>query len=147
MMIPRAEQAKVHLEKVLPSDKVVMVADPKRIKQVIINLLSNSIKFTPENGTVKLVVRYNLEDKQIIIEIIDTGIGIAQQDLYKVMSVFGQVDSKHSRKYEGTGLGLPLSKKLVELMNGIFKIKSEPNSGTVITLTFPYTEDLQEQGF
>ncbi|WDM85583.1 sensor histidine kinase [Ehrlichia sp. JZT12] len=147
MMVPRAEQASVNLEKVLPSDKVVMVADPKRMKQVIINLLSNSIKFTPENGVVKLVVEYNLEDQAIVIEIIDTGIGIAQQDLYKVMSVFGQVDSRHARKYEGTGLGLPLSKKLVELMNGVFKIKSEPNLGTIVTLIFPYTNDLEEKGF
>ncbi|AHC39044.1 sensor histidine kinase [Ehrlichia muris] len=147
MMLPRAEQAKVKLEKVLPPNKAVMIADPKRMKQVIINLLSNSIKFTPENGCVKLVVEYNLEEEVVIIEIIDNGIGIAQQDLYKVMSVFGQVDSRHARKYEGTGLGLPLSKKLVELMNGVFKIKSEPNLGTIVTLTFPYTDVLEEKGF
>ncbi|OUC04266.1 MULTISPECIES: sensor histidine kinase [Ehrlichia] len=147
MMLPRAEQAKVKLEKVLPPNKAVMIADPKRMKQVIINLLSNSIKFTPENGCVKLVVEYDLEEEVVIIEIIDNGIGIAQQDLYKVMSIFGQVDSRHARKYEGTGLGLPLSKKLVELMNGVFKIKSEPNLGTIVTLTFPYTDVLEEKGF
>ena len=147
MMMPRAEQAKVSLEKVLPCDKVVMVGDPKRMKQVMINLLSNSIKFTPENGMVKLTVEYNLEEQVIVIEIIDNGIGIAQQDLYKVMSVFGQVDGRHARKYEGTGLGLPLSKKLVELMNGLFKIRSEPNLGTIVTLTFPYTDDLEEKRF
>ena len=147
MMLPRAEQAKVKLEKVLPSNKAVMIADPKRMKQVIINLLSNSIKFTPENGCVKLVVKYDPEEEVIVIEIIDNGIGIAQQDLYKVMSIFGQVDSRHARKYEGTGLGLPLSKKLVELMNGVFKIKSEPNLGTIVTLTFPYTDVLEEKGF
>lgn len=147
MMVPRAEQAKVKLEKVLPSNKVIMVADPKRMKQVIINLLSNAIKFTPENGVVKLVVEYNIEEKLIDIEVIDNGIGIAQQDLYKVMSIFGQVDSRHARKYEGTGLGLPLSKKLVELMDGVFKIKSEPNLGTIVTLTFPYTDTLEEKSF
>ncbi|MGN7619039.1 MAG: sensor histidine kinase [Ehrlichia sp.] len=147
MMVHKAEQAKVSLEKVLPSEKVVMVADPKRMKQVIINLLSNSIKFTPENGVVKLVVEYNLKNEVIVVEVVDNGIGIAQQDLYKVMSVFGQVDSRHARKYEGTGLGLPLSKKLVELMNGVFKIKSEPNLGTIVTLTFPYSSDLEEKGF
>lgn len=147
MLLPRAEQAKVKLEKVLPPNKAVMIADPKRMKQVIINLLSNSIKFTPENGCVKLVVEYDLEEEVVVIEIIDNGIGIAQQDLYKVMSIFGQVDSRHARKYEGTGLGLPLSKKLVELMNGVFKIKSEPNLGTIVTLTFPYTDVLEEKGF
>ncbi|AHX03928.1 his Kinase A domain protein [Ehrlichia chaffeensis str. Heartland] len=147
MILPRAEEAKVRLEQVLPSNQIIMVADPKRMKQVIINLLSNSIKFTPENGCVKLVVEYDLENSMIVIEVIDNGIGIAQQDLYKVMSVFGQVDSRHARKYEGTGLGLPLSKKLVELMDGVFKIKSEPNLGTIVTLTFPYTNTLEEKGF
>nr|WP_255323775.1 HAMP domain-containing sensor histidine kinase [Neoehrlichia mikurensis] len=135
MILQRADEAKVRIEKEFPNNDVIIFADPKRIKQVIINLLSNSIKFTQENGCIKLSVETNVQD--IIIEISDNGIGIAQQDIYKVMSVFGQADSEHSRKYEGTGLGLPLSKKLVELMNGVFKIKSEPNLGTVVTLIFP----------
>ncbi|KJV69619.1 sensor histidine kinase [Candidatus Neoehrlichia procyonis] len=135
MVLQRASETKIKIEKEFPNNDVIMFADPKRIKQVIINILSNSIKFTQENGCVKLYVEANTEE--IIIEISDNGIGIAQQDIYKVMSIFGQADSEHSRKYEGTGLGLPLSKKLVELMNGVFKIKSEPNLGTVVTLIFP----------
>ena len=135
MMLPKAKEAKVELKKDMPEQKIVLLADARRMKQVILNMLSNSVKFTPENGFVKLSVE--VKQEQIVIEISDNGIGIAQQDLYRVMSVFGQADSAHSRKYEGTGLGLPLSKKLVELMNGTFDVKSEPNLGTVVTLSFP----------
>ena len=135
MMLPKAQEAKVELKKDMPEQKIVLLADSRRMKQVILNMLSNSVKFTPENGFVKLSVEASPE--LVVIEISDNGIGIAQQDLYRVMSVFGQADSAHSRKYEGTGLGLPLSKKLVELMNGTFDVKSEPNLGTVITLSFP----------
>ncbi|MGN7661313.1 MAG: sensor histidine kinase [Anaplasma sp.] len=144
MVLPRAQDAKVELKREMPDMPIVMLADPKRMKQVVINMLSNSVKFTPEGGTVKL--RAEIQGDKLILEISDTGIGIAQQDLYKVMSVFGQADSTHSRKYEGTGLGLPLSKKLVELMNGTFSIKSEPNLGTMITLVFPYKgEQVKEE--
>ncbi|ACZ49467.1 sensor histidine kinase [Anaplasma centrale str. Israel] len=144
MVLPRAKDAKVELKKEMPEEPVVMLADPKRMKQVIINILSNSVKFTPEGGLVKLCTE--IRGEQLVVEISDTGIGIAQQDLYKVMSVFGQADSKHSRKYEGTGLGLPLSKKLVELMHGTFSIKSEPNLGTIVTLTFPHKQEGKEGG-
>ncbi len=144
MVLPRAKDAKVELKKEMPEEPIVMLADPKRMKQVIINVLSNSVKFTPEGGLVKLCAE--IRGEQLIVEISDTGIGIAQQDLYKVMSVFGQADSTHSRKYEGTGLGLPLSKKLVELMNGTFSIKSEPNLGTIVTLTFPHKQEGAKEG-
>ncbi|MCU7611378.1 sensor histidine kinase [Anaplasma capra] len=140
MVSPRAKEAGVELKKEMQEEPIVMLADPKRMKQVIINVLSNSVKFTPEGGLVKLLAE--VREGQLVVEISDTGIGIAQQDLYKVMSVFGQADSKHSRKYEGTGLGLPLSKKLVELMNGTFSIKSEPNLGTIVTLVFPHEQGL-----
>ena len=80
----------------------------------------------------------NIEKKQIYVRIIDTGIGIAESDIPKALSSFGQVDNSLSRKYEGTGLGLPLTKKLVELMNGQFEISSAVGVGTTITLIFEY---------
>ena len=135
MMLIKAQEAEIDLRQAMPAHSIVIKADARRMKQVLLNMLSNSIKFTPKNGFVKLSVE--VKKDTVIIEIVDSGIGIAREDMYKVMSVFGQADSEHSRQYEGTGLGLPLSRKLVELMNGTFDIKSEPDIGTVITLTFP----------
>jgi hypothetical protein len=76
-----------------------------------------------------------------VIEVKDTGVGIAPKDISKVMATFGQVENKLSRKYEGTGLGLPLSNKLVELMSGKLEIKSELGSGTTVSISLPYIEE------
>jgi len=137
MVLPRAEQAKVSLKDDLPEEHLIMRADGKRIKQVLLNLLSNSVKFTPEGGSVSLKSWKNVDLNTIIIEISDTGVGMEPQDIAKALAPFGQVDNKLSRRYEGTGLGLPLTKKLVELMKGKFEIKSEVGIGTTITLSFP----------
>ncbi len=137
---PRADEAKVNLVEKLPKDHVVIKADPKRLKQALLNLLSNSVKFTPENGSVTLELENNFADKRVYIRVIDTGIGMEEKDIPKALSSFGQVDNKLSRKYEGTGLGLPLTKKLVELMGGTFEITSKPNVGTKVTLTFKQEE-------
>ncbi len=103
----------------------------------MLNLLSNAVKFTPAGGEVRVSARHNVAEDVIVIEVHDTGIGISPKDISKVMQPFGQVDSKLSRKYEGTGLGLPLSKKFVEILGGTFQMKSEVNKGTVVTITLP----------
>ncbi len=137
IVTPNLQKAKVNVKKILSEEQLMITADPKRMKQVIINILSNAVKFTPENGIIKLKAEKNTAEKNISIEISDTGIGIVQQDMYKVLSVFGQSNDNSNTQYEGTGLGLPLSKKLVELMGGTFSIKSEPQLGTTLTLVFP----------
>ena len=104
------------------------------------NLLSNSVKFTPSEGSVTLSVKKDVLKKLVYISVTDTGIGMSDQDIPKALSSFGQLDNKLSRKYEGTGLGLPLTKKLVELMNGTFDIKSIVGKGTTITLIFQYSD-------
>lgn len=124
----------------LPQEHIVMKADPKRLKQALLNLLSNSVKFTPSEGSVTLSVKKDILKKLVYISVTDTGIGMSDQDIPKALSSFGQLDNKLSRKYEGTGLGLPLTKKLVELMNGTFDIKSTVGKGTTITLTFQYSD-------
>lgn len=139
---PRADEADVKLEEIYPAGHIVISADPKRLKQALLNLLSNSVKFTPRGGTVTLELVINEPDKSVDIIVKDTGIGMSDKDLPKALSSFGQVDNKLSRKYEGTGLGLPLTKKLVELMGGAFDIQSQPNVGTTVTLTFAYQEIL-----
>lgn len=142
---PRAKEAQVKLIENLPAKHVILSADPKRMKQVILNLLSNAVKFTPEEGEVSLTIQEDLLDGVIHLIVADTGIGIAAKDISKAMSPFGQIDSSVSRRYEGTGLGLPLTKKLTELMGGKFEIKSEVGLGTTICLTFSIMNQKQSQ--
>ncbi len=137
---PRADEASVRLIEDLPLEHIVIKADPKRLKQALLNLLSNSVKFTPSEGSVTLSIKKDAFKKLVYISVTDTGIGMSDEDIPKALSSFGQIDSKLSRKYEGTGLGLPLTKKLVELMNGTFDIKSIVGQGTTVTLIFQYSD-------
>lgn len=134
---PRANEAKVRLIENVPDRRVILTADGKRMKQIVLNLLSNAIKFTAENGKVTLTVKEDILEETVQLTVTDTGIGIAPKDISKAMSPFGQIDSSLSRRFEGTGLGLPLTKKLTELMGGKFDIKSEVGVGTTIILSFP----------
>ncbi|NDB69841.1 MAG: sensor histidine kinase, partial [Methylocystaceae bacterium] len=134
---PRAKQAKINLVKRFPEKHIILSADPKRIKQVILNLMSNSIKFTHENGHVELAIEEHILEGKINIIVSDNGIGISAKDIPKALAPFGQIDSSLSRKYEGTGLGLPLTKKLTEIMGGKFDIMSEVGVGTTVILSFP----------
>jgi signal transduction histidine kinase len=98
--------------------------------------LSNAVKFTPAGGQITL--QATLEpDGGLAFRVRDTGIGIAPSDLAKALEPFGQVDSSLSRKYEGTGLGLPISRALVELHRGRFMLASEPGIGTTVTFSLP----------
>jgi len=110
-------------------------ADPRAVKQVLLNLMTNAIKFTPEGGT----VRVEAIEKQagIIVKVHDSGIGISKENIERLAKPFEQIESQHSKQHEGTGLGLALSKSLVELHGGNFLIESEPGHGTVVTFTLP----------
>ena len=112
-----------------------LYADERRLKQIVLNLLANAIKFTPEGGCVS--VRTFVSPVGFSIQVSDTGIGIAQADIEKALERFGQVDSRLSRKYEGSGLGLPLARQLVELHGGSLSIESEVGIGTTVTVAFP----------
>ncbi len=133
----RAEEAGVNLVEELPSEHFVLQTDAKKLKQILLNLLSNAVKFTPQGGSVTLSAWQSVTDESVTLQVRDTGIGIAPKDISKAMSPFGQVDSELSRQYEGTGLGLPLTKKLTEVMGGTFSIQSELGEGTTITITLP----------
>ncbi len=137
LMIPRAEEGQVTLVEDLPKKSFIMHTDAKKIKQVLLNLLSNSVKFTPPNGQVKVSAWQDPVRERVMFVVSDTGIGIAPKDISKVMAPFGQVESDLSRRYEGTGLGLPLSKRLVELLGGTFTIESEEGRGTTISIDMP----------
>ena len=111
-------------------------AEERRIKQILINLLSNGVKFTPTGGSITIRLRREPDDA-LAIAISDTGIGIRREDLEKVMAPFGQVDSGLNRKFEGTGLGLPLTKAFVEMHGGRFLLESELGAGTTASAILP----------
>ena len=111
-------------------------ADPRMLKQILFNMLSNAIKFTPPGGKVTIRAWHNRQSGYII-QVEDTGIGIALDDIPKALSRFGQIDSALGRKYEGTGLGLPLTKSLAELHGGSLDLQSEVGVGTTVTVRFP----------
>lgn len=140
---PRAQNANITLIEKIPKNHIIIVADPKRLKQVLLNLLSNAVKFTPANGSVTLEITTNKMEKLVYIKVIDTGIGISEQDLPEALSSFGQVDNKFNRNYEGSGLGLPLTAKLVTLINGKFEIRSKQGQGTTATLIFQYYDNIE----
>lgn len=137
MVMPRAEESQVTLVENLPKESIVITTDVKKLKQVLLNLFSNAVKFTPAGGDVRVSAWEDIVTKDIVLEVKDSGIGIAPKDISRVMMPFVQVDSTLSRKFEGTGLGLPLSKKFVESMGGQFFIESEVNKGTTITVRLP----------
>jgi signal transduction histidine kinase len=119
----------------VPDNLPALFGDERKIKQILLNLLSNAVKFTPPGGDV--TVRVTVDDESVNFAVIDTGIGIALKDIPKALAVFGQVDSSLNRKYEGTGLGLPLSEALARLHGGSLSLNSSPAKGTTVTLALP----------
>jgi signal transduction histidine kinase len=110
-------------------------ADPRLVKQILLNLTTNAIKFTPEGGVVTIAVEP--KSAGLIVRVSDTGIGISAEDIARLAQPFEQIDSQHSRQHEGTGLGLALSKSMVELHGGNFKIESVVGQGTTVIFTLP----------
>ena len=131
----RAAAAGVTLAVDLEPDLPTLHADGRRLKQILINLLSNAIKFTPAGGCV--TVEAAAEERGFRLSVADTGIGIAAEDLETALRPFGQVDTRLSRKYQGTGLGLPLAKAMAELHGGGIELASAPGRGTTATVWLP----------
>jgi len=117
-----------------------LLGDDKRLHQMLLNLLSNAVKFTPERGEINVEVFRRADF--IGISVSDTGIGIKQEDIPRVLEPFGQIDGELARKRQGTGLGLPLTKELAELHGGTMTMESAVDAGTTITLLLP--EQAQE---
>lgn len=112
-----------------------IVADKVKFKQIMFNLLSNAVKFTPENG--RVTIDAELAEQYVQIGVRDTGIGIKSEEIDKLFKPFLQLDSSYSRRYEGTGLGLVLTKHLVELHGGKIWVESEYEKGSTFTFTLP----------
>jgi PAS domain S-box-containing protein len=119
-----------------PARGLGLQADGRIVRQVLLNLISNAIKFTPEGGRVGVESTLR-EDGSCAITISDTGIGMSEDDLRKALEPFGQVQSSLSRAYEGTGLGLPLVDRFMKMHDGRLEIESRPGEGTRATVVFP----------
>ena len=128
----RAENSGVKLKTDIPQELPMLHADPCKLKQIFVNLLSNAVKFTPAGGEVILKAWWR-EESGYVFQVVDTGIGMALADIPTALSPFGQVDSTHG----GTGLGLPLTKSLVEMHGGSLDLQSEVGVGTTVTVRFP----------
>lgn len=132
----RAADATVTVSHDWEPDLPPLWADARKLQQVLTNLLSNAVKFTEPQGRVSLSI-WCRRDSGYVFQVSDTGIGIALEDIPKALSQFGQIDSELSRKFDGTGLGLPLAKKFVELHGGTLDLQSEVGTGTTVTVRFP----------
>ncbi len=136
LMAPRAARAGIILAVDAPATLPRLRADGTKLRQILINLVSNAVKFTLQGGRVDLSAKV-AEGGAFLFEVGDTGIGIAAKDIPRAMAPFGQVDSRISRRFEGTGLGLPLAKSLTELHGGTFDLTSQPDVGTRVTIRLP----------
>jgi signal transduction histidine kinase len=134
---PRATQGKVTVTTELCIDSLRVSADVGRVKQILLNLLSNAVKFTPEGGQVRIGAR-TASTGAPVITVADTGIGIPNDQIPRAFAAFSQVENASLRvRGEGTGLGLSLVRRLVELHGGSIKLSSEVGLGTVVTVTLP----------
>ena len=132
----RADEKTIRLVTELDESIPDMTADPRAFKQVILNLLSNAVKFTPEEG--RVTVRSFEYEGRLALQVSDTGIGIPKEDLPRLGRPFEQIESQHSKSHQGTGLGLALSKSLIEMHGGEMKIDSELGEGTTVTIIVPF---------
>jgi PAS domain S-box-containing protein len=140
----RAEHDRVELKLEVAEDAPALRADKRKLKQVLVNLVTNAIKFTNPGGKVTLKA-WCRPESGYVFQVIDTGIGIPAEDSPKALSQFGQVDSDLNRRYEGTGLGLPLTKGLMEMHGGSLDLQSQVGVGTTVTVRFPASRIMRLQ--
>jgi signal transduction histidine kinase len=131
-----AQRAQIDCQSDIPDDLPRFFGDAAKLRQILINLLSNAVKFTPSGGKVRVSVERDAENG-LAFRVVDNGIGIPPDKLSLALAPFGQIESGLNRKYDGTGLGLPLAKRLIELHGGTMDIASEPGKGTAVTAYFP----------
>lgn len=135
-MRPLADKKNLQLVSDFPETLGEIPSDPGRLQQILYNLLSNALKFTPEGGLVELKMGH-LDDENIFVKVRDTGIGIPAEQLTHVFERFSQLDGSMTREYSGTGLGLSISKELVEILGGRIEVASELGRGSEFTVILP----------
>jgi signal transduction histidine kinase len=116
-----------------------IVADQRKIKQIMYNLLSNAVKFTPDGGSITVGVC--TDSARLIINVIDTGIGIPLEQQNRIFGAFEQVDSSYTRQQQGTGLGLTLTRRIVQLHGGEIWLSSAPGKGSIFSFSLPIHQE------
>ena len=139
-----AHKAGVRLSVGIEPSLPKLCGDPKRINQILVNLISNGIRFSPHGGEVR-VSAFRRGDDGPSLSVADKGIGMSANDIPKALERFGQLDADPNRQHEGAGLGLPLAQHLMELHGGSLRIASEPGVGTTVTVTFPARRIVRER--
>jgi PAS domain S-box-containing protein len=124
----------------------IVRADRHRLRQILVNLLENAVKFTPEGGAIGLKVAGDMERKVVHFTVWDTGIGISEEEIGQLFQPFGQLDSRLSRHYEGTGLGLMLARRLTEMHGGCISVESEVGKGSRFTVSLPWKREEESGG-
>ncbi|MFP6747400.1 MAG: ATP-binding protein [Alphaproteobacteria bacterium] len=140
----RAEESGIDLSVVLSDAPGSILVDGRRIKQFLVNLLGNALKFTPDNGTI--VMRANLNDEgRLVLSVRDSGIGMAEKDIERALQPFSQLDADISLAQEGVGLGLSIASRLTALHDGELRITSKPGVGTLAQVLLPASRIVKEQ--
>lgn len=136
LIAPLADKYGVRLVCTMAGDTVQLLAVERMVRQILINLLSNAIKFTPSGGKVEVQGRHGADGSYALM-VRDNGIGMNEGEIAKALTPFGQIQNKFTATHNGTGLGLPLAKAMLELHDGYMAVHSVPHMGTTITLHFP----------
>ena len=131
----RASRHGIELQSDVAAQVTEIKGDERKVKQILLNLLSNAVKFTPEGGRITVAARP--ADNMVEVSVTDTGIGIAPEDCDAVFEEFRQVGTDYTKKAEGTGLGLALTRKFVELHGGKIRVTSEVGKGSTFAFTLP----------
>ncbi|MFP4006424.1 MAG: PAS domain S-box protein [Spirulinaceae cyanobacterium] len=140
-----AQRKKIKLKTQLPPGDMRLAVDERRIRQALINLLSNAVKFTPEGGQITLELQGDVATETVNFSVIDTGIGIAPENLPKLFQPFVQIDSSLSRSYAGTGLGLALVQRVAEMHGGSVAVDSELGQGSTFIISLPWQSVVYSQ--
>jgi signal transduction histidine kinase len=138
-----ALRKRLHIAFSTEVDGLVVLADERIVKQIVVNLLGNAIKFTPEGGAIGLEAYKGEGGRVLCFCVWDTGIGIAERDIQRLFQPFVQLDAGLNRQFGGTGLGLALAARLAEQHGGKIDVTSEPGAGSRFTLTLPVVEAMQ----
>jgi len=138
-----ASQKRIRIELEMEANLSTALLDSSKFKQVLYNFLSNAIKFTPDEGLVTLRIKKE-DESHFRLEVKDTGIGIKKEDLPRLFVEFQQLDTGSSKKFSGTGLGLALTKSIVEAQGGKVGVQSEPGKGSVFFAILPFEAKVGE---
>lgn len=144
VITPLARKKEIEFTTAFLTEVPLVKADPEKIRRAVLNLADNAVKFTPPGGRVRITVDYDREKEEILIAVSDTGIGIRKEDQAYIFDRFRQVDNSDSRRYKGSGLGLALTKELIEMHHGWVTVTSEVHQGSTFTLGLPVGRPAEE---